>query len=96
MSNKSFIELGQVSVHTTQNKGHDPEFWAQAITKKICDVSANAPDHVRQQALAFQNHIYTIILHGMKNAINSDRVTIRGLLSSQGHEDMAKIIKELK
>ena len=34
MSNKSFIELGQVSVHTTQNKGHDPEFWAKAITKK--------------------------------------------------------------
>ena len=93
---KSFIELGQVSVHTTQKKGHDPEFWAETITKKICDVSTNAPDHIRQQALAFQNHIYTIILHGMKNAINSDRVTIRGLLNSQGHEDMAKIIRELK
>jgi hypothetical protein len=32
---------------------------------------------------------------GMKNAVASDRVTIRGLLASQGHEDMAKIIKEL-
>ncbi len=93
---KSSIEIGKVSVHTTHNKGHDPEFWAETITKKICDVSTNAPDHIRQQALAFQNHIYTIILHGMKNAINSDRVTIRGLLNSQGHEDMAKIIRELK
>jgi hypothetical protein len=93
---KGFIKLGQVSVHTTQNKGHDPEFWAQTITKKICDISDHAPDHVRQQALAFQNHIYTIILNGMKSAIESDRVTIRGILSNQGHEDMAKIIKELK
>ena len=92
----SFLEIGNVSVHTTHNKGHDPEFWAETITKKIVDVSSNAPDHVRQQALAFQNHIYTIILNGMKSAIESDRVTIRGLLSSQGHEDMAKIIKELK
>jgi hypothetical protein len=92
---KSSIEIGKVSVHTTHNKGHDPEFWAEQVTKKICDVSANAPDHVRQQALAFQNYIYTIILNGMKNAIESDRVTIVGLLNSQGHKDMANIIKEL-
>ena len=31
----------------------------------------------------------------MKSAIESDRVTIVGLLNSQGHSDMAKIIKEL-
>ena len=96
MFDLAISDVGSVGVTTTEYKGHDPEFWAKAITKKICDVSANAPDHIRQQALAFQNHIYTIILNGMKSAIDSDRVTIRGLLSSQGHEDMAKIIKELK
>jgi len=32
---------------------------------------------------------------GMKSAIASDRVTLTGLLTAQGHEDMAKIIKEL-
>lgn len=30
----SFIELGSVAVHTSQNKGHDPEFWAAQATKK--------------------------------------------------------------
>lgn len=89
------VELGQVMVSTTENRGHDVEFWATETTKKILGISAEAEPHIRLQAEAFRNHIYAIILAGMKNAIASDRVTIRGLLVSQGHEDMAKIIKEL-
>ena len=50
---------------------------------------------MRQQAEAFRNQVYTLILMGIKNAIASDRVTIRGLLASQGHEDMANIVKQL-
>ncbi len=95
MSVESDFVLGKVGVTTTDGKGHDAEFWATQATKKICDISDNAPEHVKQQALAFQNQVYTLILLGMKNAIASDRVTIRGLLASQGHDDMAKIIKEL-
>ena len=87
--------LGQVMVATTDNGGHDPEFWAEQITKKICDISADAAPHIRQQAEAFQNYIYTIVLYGIKNAITSDRTTMVNLLTSQGHHDMAKIIKEL-
>ncbi len=93
--NDSFIKLGEVGVHTTQNKGHDPEFWAEQATKKICAVSMEAPEHVKQQALAFQNQVYTVILHSIKNTINSKNVTYVNLLRQQGHEDMAKIIKEL-
>ena len=91
----SFIELGSVAVHTSQNKGHDPEFWAAQATKKICDISMDAPEHVKQQALAFQNQVYSVILQSIKNAINSKNVTYVNLLRQQGHEDMAKIIKEL-
>lgn len=95
MGKDSFIELGNVMVETTHNKGHDPEFWAEQITKKICEISADAAPHIRQQAEAFQNYIYTVVLHGIKNAITSDRTTMVNLLTSQGHNDMAKIIKEL-
>ena len=91
----SFIKLGGVAVHTSDNKGHDPEFWAAQATKKICDISVDAPEHVKQQALAFQNQVYSVILHSIKNAINSKNVTYVNLLRQQGHEDMAKIIKEL-
>jgi len=95
VANESFIKLGSVSVSTSNHKGHDAEFWAEQITKKICEVSADAAPHIRQQAEAFQNYIYTIVLYGIKNAITSDRTTMINLLMSQGHEDMAKIVKEL-
>tara|TARA_R100000935_G_C2805874_1_gene152640 strand:- start:73 stop:357 length:285 start_codon:yes stop_codon:yes gene_type:complete len=91
----SFIQLGQIEVHTTNNKGHDPEFWAQQTTNKILGISENAPEHVKLQAEAFKNHIYSIILSNINNAIDSKKVTMVGLLTKQGHEDMAKIIKEL-
>tara|TARA_R110000751_G_scaffold35059_1_gene86549 strand:+ start:1508 stop:1795 length:288 start_codon:yes stop_codon:yes gene_type:complete len=95
MSSNGTFEIGNVMVSTTNNKGHDPEFWAEQITNKIVSVSVNAEPHVRQQALAFRSFIYEVILAGTKSAIASDRVTIRGMLSAQGHEDMANIIKEL-
>ena len=56
----------------------------------------NAAPHVRQQAEAYKLAIYKTILYYMKQAINSERCTIHNLLVSQGHEDLAKIFKELK
>jgi len=95
MSVESDFVLGKVEVHSTENKGHDAEFWAAQATKKICDISDNAPEHIKQQALAFQNQVYTVILYTIKNAIKSQNTTYSNLLSKQGHEDMAKILKEL-
>ena len=95
MSVESDFVLGQDGVTTTNNKGHDPEFWATQATKKICDISDNAPAHIKQQALAFQNQVYTVILYTIKNAIKSQNTTYANLLEKQGHSDMAKILKEL-
>ena len=95
MSVESDFSLGKLGVTTTEGKGHDPEFWAAQATKKICDISDNAPDHIKQQALAFQNQVYTVILYTIKNAIKSQNTTYANLLEKQGHSDMAKILKEL-
>ena len=95
MDDQIGFQLGQVMVSTTDNRGHDAEFWATETTKKIVGISSEADPHIRQQAEAFRNQVYTLILMGMKSAIASDRVTLRGLLASQGHDDMAKIIREL-
>ena len=92
---ESDFVLGKVEVHSTENKGHDAEFWAAQATKKIVDISDNAPEHVKQQAVAFQNQVYTVILYTIKNAIKSQNTTYSNLLREQGHEDMAKILKEL-
>ena len=95
MSSQGDFVVGKVDVHATEGKGHDPEFWAAQATKKICDISIDAPEHVKAQAVAFQNQIYTVILYTIKNAIESRDTTLINLLIKQGHEDMAKIIKEL-
>ena len=58
MSNKGDFVLGNIEVHSTQNKGHDPEFWAAQATKKIVSISDDAPEHIKQQAVAFQNQVY--------------------------------------
>jgi|TARA_R100001082_G_scaffold66599_1_gene37636 hypothetical protein len=95
MSVEGDFLLGKVNVHATQNKGHDPEFWAEQATKKICGISDNAPEHVKQQALAFQKQVYDVILYTIRNAIKSKKTTYANLLEKQGHRDMAEIIKEL-
>ena len=89
------FSLGKIGVATTQNSGHTPEFWAQQTADKICSISDSAPEHVRQQAHAFKNAIYHIILLNVRNAIKSDRTTLSNLMKNQGHDDIAKIISEI-
>ena len=88
--------LGGITVDTQQNRGHTPEYWAQRATERICGISENAEGHVRQQAEAFRVAIYSAILYYIKQSINSDRCTMKNLLTKQGHEDLAKILTELK
>jgi hypothetical protein len=89
------LKLGQIGVVTSENRGHPPEFWAERCTARICGISENADGHIRQQAEAFRLAIYSAILYHIKEAINSERCTMRNLLNAQGHEDLAKILKEL-
>ena len=95
MDDQIGFQLGQVMVSTTDNRGHDAEFWATETTKKIVGISSEADPHIRQQAEAFRYQVYSLIFLGMKSAIASDRVTLQGTLVSQGHEDLAKVIREL-
>ena len=88
--------LGDIQVATENNKGHSPEWWAKQCTDKICSISDNATPEVRQQAEAFKVAIYNTILYHIKQAINSERCTMKNLLVKQGNEDLADILKELK
>jgi len=53
LEDKIGFGLGQVMVSTTDNRGHDAEFWAEQITNKIVGISSQAAPHIRQQAEAF-------------------------------------------
>ena len=95
LGDKGSTDLGVVSVQAETNRGHTPEYWAERLTERICGISENAAPHVRQQAEAFKLAIYETILYHIKQAINSERCTMANLLRSQGHEVLAKILKEL-
>ena len=88
--------LGDIEVVTQQHRGHPPEFWAEKCTARICGISENAEPHIRQQAEAYRLAIYSAILYYIKEAISSERCTMRNVLVEQGHEDLATILKELK
>lgn len=67
------IGLGKVTVATTSNGGHPPEFFAERIMAKLFIVADTAPEPIKAQALAFQEAIHSVILDGIKRAIASDR-----------------------
>ena len=87
--------IGNVGVVTTENEGLSPEYWAERIMERLIAVSENADPMVKAQAHAFKEHIHTVVLLYVKQAITSDRTTVAGLLDKQGHKEMANIIRRL-
>jgi|TARA_R100000084_G_scaffold90938_2_gene44920 hypothetical protein len=96
MLDNSESGLGLITVATENNKGHSPEYWAERATQRICGISENAAPHIRQQAEAYKLSIYETILYHIKQAINSERCTMKNLLVKQGDKDLANILQELK
>ena len=78
-----------------QNKGHDPEFWAQAAAGRIVSVGGSCHPVIAQQAEAFKEAVRATALHYIKEAIKSDRTTLIAELERQGHKDMADILRSL-
>ena len=88
--------LGNIVVDTQEYRGHPPEYWAERATERICGISENPEGHIKQQDESFRLAIYSTILYYIKQSINSERCTMRNILTKQGHEDLANILRELK
>ena len=91
----SSLEVGSVVVATTQDKGHDPEFWAKAAADRIVSVGGNCHPLIARQAEAFKESVQATAVFYIKEAIKSDRTTLIAELEKQGHADMANIIRSL-
>jgi hypothetical protein len=91
----SSLEVGSVLVATTQDKGHDPEFWAKSAADRIVSVGGNCHPLIAQQAEAFKESVQATAVFYIKEAIKSDRTTLIAELEKQGHADMANIIRSL-
>jgi len=89
------IQLGAFEVSTTQDKGHDIEFWAKTATDRIVNIGGNAHPIIAQQAEAFKQSVFQTIVYYMQQSALSEKATLAGEMEKQGHSDMAKIIRSL-
>ena len=84
-----------VDVKTTNNRGFTPEEIASRCTDKLISVADTASPVIRDQARAYKEHMEAVVAHYMREAIQSDRTTLYNVLKTQGHEDVAEIIRRL-
>jgi hypothetical protein len=89
------MEVGNVLVTTTKNKGHSIEFWADSAANRIVSVGGNCHPLIAQQAEAFKEDVKKVVAFYLAEAVKSDRTTLIAKLENQGHQDMADILRRL-
>ena len=86
---------GSVNVQTTSERGHTPEELSANAVAKIISISRTADPVLKQQAEAFRDRMFHVIVHTLKQAVKSDRTTLYNEFKKQGHEDVAEILRKI-
>ena len=87
--------IGAFDVQTTENRGHTPEELALNAVKKIISIADDADPVLKQQAEAFRDRMFHVLVHTLGQAIKSDRTTLYNEFKKQGHDDVAEILRKL-
>ncbi len=90
----SETEVGNLSVTTTNNRGHTVEEVAEMATNRLVSIS-DGPAPIRAQAHAFKEACKNIITYYMNEAVKNHVCTICNELEKQGQKDLANIIRRL-
>jgi hypothetical protein len=88
-------DIPLVQVHTTSGRGANPEELAARCADKLMYVADTAPPAIREQAMAFKEHIEKVVAIYMREAIASDRSTVYTTLKAAGHPDLAELIRRI-
>ena len=88
-------DIPLVQVHTTSGRGFTPEEVAKRCADRLMYVSDTAPLAIREQAMAFKDHIERVVAIYMREAIASDRTTVYNALKAAGHPDLAELIRRI-
>ena len=86
---------GSVNVQTTQGRGMNSEEIAANAVAKIISISDTADPVLKAQAEAFKERMYWVIVAACDQSIKSDRTTLGNLFKTNGHDDMAEILRTL-
>tara|TARA_Y100000004_G_scaffold174296_1_gene212898 strand:+ start:7353 stop:7643 length:291 start_codon:yes stop_codon:yes gene_type:complete len=91
----SETEVGNLSVTTTNHRGHTVEEVAEMATNRLVSISDTAPAPIRAQAHAFKEACKKVIMYYMNEAVKNHVCTICNELEKQGQKDLANIIRRL-
>jgi hypothetical protein len=89
------LDLGGVKVFTTDNRGFTAEEIAERAIDKIIYVGDKSHPVIAEQARAFKEHIKHVLVQYLREAQESERITICAKLSQAGHPEIAKLIGDL-
>ena len=87
--------VGNVNVVTSDNGGHSNEQLTELALDKLISVSDKAHPAIQAQARAFKDNAAKVIYHYITLARREERATIVQVLASNGHKDLAEIIRRL-
>ena len=87
--------VGSFDVQTTSGRGHTPEELAKNAVAKIISISEDTDTVLKQQAEAFRERMFYVIVHTLKQAVKSDRTTLYNEFKKQGHDDVAEILRKI-
>ena len=87
--------VGNVNVVTSDNGGHSNEQLTELALDKLISVSDKAHPAIQAQARAFKDNAAKVIYHYITLARREERATIVQVLTSNGHKDLAEIIRRL-
>lgn len=83
-----------IKVITKDHGGFTPHELADRALDKIIQVGDNSHPLVREQALAFREHIRAVLVFYMNEAVKFDRVTLAYKLKEAGHPELIKLLDE--
>ena len=82
------MEMGSVMVHATQNRGHSAEELTDMALDKIILVGEEMPEPIKAQALAYKDDLRRVVLFYIRQAMLSERVTMRAEISAEIQEKL--------
>tara|TARA_R110000803_G_scaffold185418_1_gene247798 strand:+ start:127 stop:393 length:267 start_codon:yes stop_codon:yes gene_type:complete len=80
-------EVGNAHAHTTQNRGHSAEELADMALNKIVFVGDNVPDPIKEQALAYRENLRSVLVFYMRQAMLSERTTMKAEMMAEMKEN---------
>lgn len=86
--------FGDFKIYTTDNRGFTPEELAERALDKIIFVGKDANPLLKEQALAFKENIRSVLVHYLKQAVQSDRTTVANKLREAGHPELVKFLND--